>query len=104
MKQYFRYVSGRTETPADRRWNGQFEKLSRELLSKIEDRTGTALTTTLVLSNFDLGRYNFAWQFRAEASGWHTVTLSADEFMQPFVRRILVFASQVYLPIVLRNF
>jgi len=50
-----------------------------------------------------MGRYTFGWQFTAEASGWHTVTLNADEFMQPFVRRILVVASQVFLPIVLRG-
>ena len=62
------------------------------------------LTATLVSSSFALGRYNFVWQFAAKSSGWHTVTLNADEFMQPFVRRILAYASRNYLPIVLRNF
>ena len=67
----------------------------------VSDTMDTSLTTTQVLSNFDMGQYTFGWQFTAEASGWHTVTLNADEFMQPFVRRILVVASQVFLPIVL---
>jgi hypothetical protein len=69
----------------------------------VSDTLDTALTTTQVLSNLDGGRYNFGWQFTAEASGWHTVTLNADEFLQPFVRRILVVASRVLLPIVLRG-
>jgi hypothetical protein len=29
--------------------------------------------------------------------------LNADEFVAPFVRRILVLASRIYLPIVLRG-
>lgn len=61
------------------------------------------LTATLVSSSFDLGRYNFVWQFAANSSGWHTVTLHADEFMAPFTRRILLFASRLFLPIVLRG-
>ncbi len=74
-----------------------------DLSSSVSDPVGTPLTTTLVSSSFDLERYHFAWQFTTESSGWHTVTLSADEFMQPFVQRVLVFASRVYLPIVLRG-
>jgi hypothetical protein len=67
-----------------------------DLSSIVSDPVGTPLTTTLVLSNFDLGRYHVAWQFTTESSGWHTVTLSAAEFMQPFVQRVLVFVSRVY--------
>ncbi len=74
------------------------------LSAVVSGTPGTTLTTTQVSSNFDAGRCYFVGQFTAESSGWHTVTLSADEFMQPFVRRILVVASQVYLPIVMRNF
>jgi hypothetical protein len=40
----------------------------------------------------------------AESSGWHTVTLDAAEFMAPWVRRVLVSALRIYLPIVFRDF
>jgi hypothetical protein len=53
--------------------------------------------------DFEGGAYNFAWHFTTEASGLHTITLHADEFMSPFVRRILVAVSRIYLPIVLRG-
>ena len=74
------------------------------LASSVLDPQAAPLTPTFVSSDFNLGRYNLAWQFTAEASGRHTVTLNAGEFMQLFVRRILVFASQIYLPTVLRDF
>ena len=74
-----------------------------DLSSQVSDALDSLLTTTPVFSNFDLGRYYFAWQFTAESSGWHTVTLNADEFMQPFVRPLLVLASRIYLPVILRG-
>jgi len=43
------------------------------------------------------------WQFTARVSGWHTVTLNAAEFSQPFMRQVLVVATRIYLPIVLRG-
>jgi hypothetical protein len=67
------------------------------------DPQAEPLTATLASSSFDLGRYNFVWQFAADSSGWHTVTLNADEFTASCVQRILVFASRVYLPVVLRG-
>jgi hypothetical protein len=73
------------------------------LSSLVSDALASSLTTTLVLSSFDLGRYHFVWQFTAVSSGWHTVTLNTDEFTQSFVRRILVFASRIYLPVILRG-
>ncbi|HTP09785.1 MAG TPA: hypothetical protein VMP08_16125 [Anaerolineae bacterium] len=73
------------------------------LSALVSDPAGLPLTSTLVSSDFSAGWYNFAWQFTAEASSWHTVTLNAGEFMSPFVRRVLVATSRVYLPSVLRN-
>jgi hypothetical protein len=73
------------------------------LSSLVHDPAGLPLTATLVSSDFIAGWYNFVWQFTAEANGLHTVTLNADEFISPFVRRVLVAASQIYLPIVLRD-
>ncbi|CAG0936458.1 hypothetical protein TFLX_05331 [Thermoflexales bacterium] len=73
------------------------------LSSIVSNPVGLPLTTTLVLSNFELGRYHYVWQFTAETSSWQTVTLSAAEFMQPFVQRVLVFTARLYLPIVLRG-
>ena len=74
------------------------------LSSLVTDPVGASLTTTLASSDFTAGWYNFVWRFTAETSGVHTVTLNADEFMASFVRRVLVAASRIYLPIVLRGF
>jgi hypothetical protein len=73
------------------------------LSSLITDPAGLPLTATLIFSDFVGGEYNFVWHFTTEASGLHTVTLHADEFMAPFVRPILAAASRIYLPIVLRG-
>ncbi len=75
-----------------------------DLSSSVSDPLGAPLTTTWVTSDFDLERYRVTWQFTAESSGWHTVTLNAAEFMQPFVQPVLVAASRIYLPMVLRDF
>jgi len=71
--------------------------------SQVSDAFDSLLTTTPVFSNWDVGRYHFAWQFIAKSSGWHTVTLNADGFMQPFVRQLLVLAARIYLPVILRG-
>jgi hypothetical protein len=74
------------------------------LSALISDPLGLPLTATLVSSGFEGDGYNFLWQFAAKASGVHTVTLNADEFMLPFVRRVLAATSRIYLPIVLRGY
>ncbi len=71
--------------------------------SIVNDPFAAPLATTLVSSQVIDGRYDLTWQFTAQASGWHTVTMNAAEFVQPFLRRILVIATRVYLPIVLRG-
>ena len=72
------------------------------LALQVTDPSGLPLTATLVASDFNGEGYNFVWQFTAEASGLHTVTLNADDFITPFVRRVLVAVLRSYLPIVLR--
>jgi hypothetical protein len=72
------------------------------LSSAITDPLGLPLTATLVSSDFAGDGYNFVWQFSTGASGLHTVTLHADEFMSPLVRFVLAATSRIYLPLVLR--
>jgi hypothetical protein len=73
------------------------------LSSLVTNSAGLPLTATLVSSDFAGSGYNFVWQFTTESSGWHTVTLNADEFILPFVQRLLVATTRIYLPIVLRG-
>jgi hypothetical protein len=74
------------------------------LTSLITDPLGLPLTAAVVSSDFVGDGYNFVWYFTAEAGGWHTVTLHADEFMSPFVRRVLAATARIYLPIVWRDY
>jgi hypothetical protein len=73
------------------------------LSSLVTDPVGLPLTTTLVSSDFNGDGYDYVWQFTAEAGGVHTVTLNAEDFITPFVRRVLAATSRIYLPIVLRS-
>jgi hypothetical protein len=70
------------------------------LAASVADPQNGLLTTTLVSSAFNAGWYNFAWQFTAAASGWHTITFNADDFTQPYARRVLVAATRSYLPVI----
>lgn len=72
------------------------------LSSLVNDPVGASLTTTLVSSDFNAGWYNYVWHFTTGASGLHTVTLNADDFFTPFVRRVLVAVAWIYLPIILK--
>jgi hypothetical protein len=74
------------------------------LTSLITDPLGLPLTAAVVSSDFVGDGYNFVWYFTAEAGGWHTVTLHADEFMSPFVRHVLAATARIYLPIVWRDY
>jgi hypothetical protein len=74
------------------------------LTSAVSDSSGVAPVAALVSASLADGAYRFAWRFTAQASSWYTVTFNADEFIQPYVRRMLVLASQIYLPVVLRAF
>ncbi len=71
--------------------------------SIVKDPFGAPLAPTLVSSQVAGGRYDLTWQFTARVSGWHTVRLNAAEFMQRFARRVLVVATRIYLPLVLRS-
>ena len=73
------------------------------LAASVTDPQAVSLTTTLVVSDLSAGWFNFAWQFTAEASGWHTITFDADEFTQPLVRRVLALAARIFLPFLLRG-
>jgi hypothetical protein len=73
-----------------------------DLRAQVNDAQNQALSTTWVLSDFTAGRYLAVGTFDAKSSGWHTVTLAATEFTQPFVQRVLVIAARVHLPVVLR--
>jgi hypothetical protein len=74
------------------------------LTAEVVDAQNASLSTTLVYSNFETERYDVAWQFTAETPGAYAVTLNAAEFMHPFLQRILVALTRVYLPLVLRNY
>jgi hypothetical protein len=74
------------------------------LTAIVSDAQDVALSTTLVFSNFEPDNYRAEWEFTAEAAGAYTVTLNADEFMQPMPRVIWVWATRLYLPLILRNF
>jgi hypothetical protein len=74
------------------------------LSALITNPTGLPLTTTLVSSDFVGDGYNFVWQFTAEASGLHTITVTAAEFIAPFVRRVVAATARIYLPLIFRNY
>jgi hypothetical protein len=74
------------------------------LTAVVSDVQDAALSTTLVFSSFELGRYHAVWEFTAEAAGAYTVTLKADEFMRPMPQVIWVWAARLSVPLVLRNF
>jgi hypothetical protein len=69
----------------------------------VTDALGLPLTATLVTSDGVGDDYYFVWNFATEASGVHTVTLNADEFMSPLIRFVLAATTRVYLPLVLRG-
>jgi hypothetical protein len=47
---------------------------------------------------------DYRWSFTTVLTGWHTISLSATEFTQPYIRSILAATARIYLPIITRNF
>ncbi|MBI5564976.1 MAG: hypothetical protein HY870_08780 [Chloroflexi bacterium] len=67
------------------------------------DPLGLPLSITLNYSEFLDPVVNYRWSFTTALTGWHTVSLSATEFTQPFIRSILAVNTRVYLPVLARN-
>jgi hypothetical protein len=58
---------------------------------------------TLVAVEYFTPTYNFQWQFAPIMTGWHMLSLNADQFTQPLVRSVLAASDRIYLPITLHG-
>ena len=69
----------------------------------LTDPLGARQPITLVASEYVTPTYNFQWQFAPIMTGWHTLSLNADQFTQPLVRSVLAASDRIYLPIALHR-
>jgi hypothetical protein len=69
--------------------------------SILTDPWGAQRPITFVSADYFTPTYNYQWQFAPIITGWHTLSLNADQFMQPLIRSVLAASERIYLPITL---
>jgi hypothetical protein len=69
----------------------------------LADPVGAPQAITLTAIDYLNPTYTFEWQFAPITSGLHSLELAADEFARPWDISILVLASRIYLPIVVKT-